>query len=242
MRKTEKLEMRKLRDLIKEYSSLGYEVFAEYKSFQKPEAIGDFTPDLIVKKDDQTIIVEIATKSKLPSLNEKMKQLSQYAAENENVRFDIVLTNPKPRLSREEKKILNETLLSDAQQQLFLESRELYEKGYYESSYLVLNILFDIILRKFAIKNKVIEIQEEVPIMNLANLLFESRKISRDNLMSIKRFQECRNRIIHYFYRPEKQELQEYINFVSHFIDRVSPKIRKKPRKKPKAASLFYLT
>lgn len=228
MRRTKELEVKKLRDLIKEYSSLGYEVFAEYKGFQKPEAIGGFTPDLILKKGDQTIIVEITTKSKLSSLAKKMEQLSRYAAENENVRFDIVLTNPKPRLSREEKRTLNETLLSDIQEKLFLDSIELYKKGYYESSYFILTILFETILRKFAIKNKAIDIREELPIIDLVNLLFESGKLSSDNLMSIKRFMEHRNRIIHDLYKPEKQELQEYINFVSHFISRVSPEIRKK--------------
>jgi uncharacterized protein YutE (UPF0331/DUF86 family) len=105
-----------------------------------------------------------------------------------------------------------------------------------------LTILFESILRKFAVKNKVIDIREEVPIINLANLLFESRKISSHNLMSIKRFMECRNRIVHGLYKPEKQELREYVNFVSHFIKRVSPEIRKKIRKESETSILRYLT
>ena len=236
------LEKRKLKDLIDEYSRLGYEVFAEYKGYQRPEVIGDFVPDLVAKKGDKIIIVEVVTKRDLPRLGNKMEQLSEYADRNENVRFDIVLTNPKPRLSKEEKKVLNETLLSDIQKHLFMNSRDLYEKGYYESSYLILTILFENILRKFAIKKRVIDIHKEVPIIDLANLLFESGKVSRDNLVSIKRFLEYRNRIIHYTFKPEKQDLKEYINFVSYFIDRVSPEIRKKTRKKSRTVSLEYLT
>lgn len=238
MRKTSKLEKNRLRDLIKEYSSLGYEVFAEYKDFQKPEAIGNFTPDLIVKKGDQTIVIEIATKSKLPSLSEKMKQLSQYADENKNVRFDIVLTNPRPRLSRQEKSVSNEVLLSDMQERLFVDSMKLYDNGYYESSYLLLSTLFENILRKFAIKNRVISIHEQVPIMDLTYLLLDKERISKDNFAAIKRYVEYRNKVIHESYRLDKQIVQEYISFVSYFIKKVSPKILTRPKKTSKTATL----
>jgi hypothetical protein len=100
-------ERRKLLELIREYSKLGYEVYAEYKGYPRPYKIGEFVPDLILKKGNQMIIVEIATKQDLRDLSKKTEQFARYAEEHDSARFDLVLTNPKHRLSQKEKEISN---------------------------------------------------------------------------------------------------------------------------------------
>ena len=206
--------------MIKEYSKLGYEVFANYKGYQRPEAIGNFVPDFVAKKGNQIIIVEIATKRDLLSQSKKIEHLSKYADKKENVRFDLILTNPKPRLSRREKEISNEILLKEIQKHLLEGSKELYKKGHYESSYLMLSILLENVLRKFAIKNKVVDIHRKISIMQLISLLLENGKISKNNFASIIKFLKYRDKIIHESYKIDEQTLREYINFVSYFIKR----------------------
>lgn len=220
-RSNQALERRKLRELIREYSKLGYEVYAEFKGYPRPDKIGDFTPDLILKKGDQKIIVEIATSRDLKSLGKKFEQLAGFAEDHENVRFDIVLTNPKPRLSEEEKRISKEVLLNDIQNRLLEDTKELYEMGYYDASLLMLSVLLENALREFAIKKKAIEIHEEVPTMKLVSLLGEKGIISKSNLISIKILTDYRNRIIHKSYRPDKQKVREMLDFVSYFAKRV---------------------
>lgn len=215
------LERRKLRELIREYSKLGYRVYAESKGCPKPGKIGDFTPDLILRKGNQTIIVEIATSRDLKSLGKKFEQLARYAEDHENVRFDIVLTNPKPKLSREEKRLSKEILLDDIQKRVLRDTKELYEMGYNEASLLMLSVLLENVLREFAIKKRAIGIGERMPTMKLASLLRGRGIISKSNFISVERVTDLRNRVIHESYRPDKQALREMLDFVSYFAKRV---------------------
>ena len=214
------LEERKLRELIKEYSKSGYSVYADFKGYPKPEKIGNFTPDLILKLGDQTIIMEIATSKSLRNLRKKVEYLARYAEEHENVRFDIVLTNPKPRLSREERQISKDVLLRDIQNRLLAEAEELYKTGYYNASLLLLNTLLENALKEFAIRKKALGLHEKIPMIRLASKLRRQGIISKGNFKSIERLFDYRNRIVHKSYQLDRQTLVEMLDFVSHFARR----------------------
>ena len=212
------LERNKLRYLINEYSSLGYSVFANYKDYPKPENIGQFVPDLILKKGEETIIVEITTQQTSKRLGKKMEQLARYAEEHENIRFDVVYTNPRPRLSSKEKEISNEILLTEIQKRLLSDSKELSKIGNYEASFIMLTILLENALMKFAVKKKAISIHETIPTTKLVPFLLRQGVISKSNSESIMKFLAYRNKIIHRSYKPSKQILQEYERFVSFLL------------------------
>ena len=224
------LELRRLRKLIKQYLADGFEVFVESKNYPKPQAIEGFIPDLVAKKGEQTIIIEVVTNPNLKNLSQKMKVLSKYAESNDKVRFDIVLTNPKPRLDKSEKNLSNQVLLTDVQQRLFNASIESYKHGEYHASLLMLNILLENILRLYAIENKIIKIKEEIPTKKLAHLLLTKKKISEANYNSINQLIKDRNSVVHKLHRLEKEVIREYIDFVSFFIKRIAPKVRIKRR------------
>jgi len=231
-KKLEDLELRRLRKLIKEYLAEGFDVFAESKKYPKPEVIEGFIPDLVAKKGDQTIIIEVVSNPNLKKLSQKMKVLSKYAEANDKVRFDIVLTNPKPRLDRREKNLSNQVLLTDVQQRLFDTSIESYKHGEYNACLLLLNILLENILRLYAIENKIINIKKEMHTNNVAYLLLNKKKISEANYNSIIQLVKTRQNVVHDRYSLEKEVIREYIDFVSFFIKKIVPKVRVKGKNK----------
>jgi len=81
--------------LIKKYRSKGYRVFAEHPKCTSPRSISKFKPDLIVKKGNQTIIIEVKTKKSIKANKKVIISLAAYAKKRPNVRFDLAITNPK---------------------------------------------------------------------------------------------------------------------------------------------------
>jgi uncharacterized protein YutE (UPF0331/DUF86 family) len=108
-------------------------------------------------------------------------------------------------------------LLADVQKRLLDDAKELFQTGYYEASFLMLSILLENVLRELAIKAKVLGVHEKMPTVQLILLIHQRGIISKSNYASLRRFFDYRNRILHECYRPTKQTLQEYIQFVSFF-------------------------
>jgi hypothetical protein len=208
-------ENRRLRNLIKEYSEMGYEAYAELKGYPSPEVIEGIRPDLILKKEDKTIIIEIASTQDLKKLGDKMQILARYADKRENIRFDIVLSNPSPRLSEKEKLMSKEILLDDIQRSLYREAIKSYNEGFYRGSFLCLAILLENILRKKAIEKKAIEISDKVSMKRLLYILRTNRIISESNFSTINNFIMIRNKVVHHGFAPEKQTMDDLFKFVS---------------------------
>jgi len=89
-------EDRKIADLAREYLELGYEVYAQAHGFERPSPVAGTTPDLVVKKGSQTVIIEVESKGTAVARSDAIAELSQYAKTTPNVRFDLVMTNPRP--------------------------------------------------------------------------------------------------------------------------------------------------
>ena len=216
-----KREIRKLRELIRRYKNEGYAIYADYMDYERPESVGGFIPDLVVKKGDQVIIIEIASDKSLPHLGDKLNRLSEYASSQRGTRFDLVVTNPRPRISYKEKIISSEYLLKDLQRKLFREIRRLYDQRDYETSFLILIKVLESVMKELAVKRKIVTPRRKVSISQLNNILFERRVLSRDDFSFVQEILNYRNRIIHHPQRIEKDRLLDYINFVSTLLKTV---------------------
>ena len=82
--------------LARDYKNDGYQVFAELTGYDSPDVISGVRPDLVAKKGDETIIIEVKTRDTARSNKNKIEQLAHYADNNPGIRFDFVMTNPRP--------------------------------------------------------------------------------------------------------------------------------------------------
>src|SRR4051794_27633987 len=96
----EKVERTKALDIARKYKTKGYTVHSRHGSYGRPTPINGLSPDLVVQKGDETIIIEVKSKASLKRSEESLKQLAHYAQDTPGVRFDIVIANP-PSLSRQ---------------------------------------------------------------------------------------------------------------------------------------------
>jgi hypothetical protein len=210
-------EKRRLRNLIKEYSEMGYEAYAELKGYPSPEVIEGNSPDLILKKGNKIIIIEIASTQDLKRLSDKIQVLAKYADKRENVRFDVVLSNPNPRLSEKEKIKSKEILLDDIQTRLYREANQSYSEGFYRGSFLCLTVLLENLLQQKAIEKKAISISDKITMNKLLYVLRTNRIISDSNFKTINNFVKIRNKVVHQGFEPTKETTDELFKFVSFF-------------------------
>ena len=216
-----KRELKRLKELIREYKRQGYEIYANYLDFERPRNIGEFVPDLIVRKGDQEVIIEVTSDESLRHLQDKLKRLSEYAADHDRTRFDLIITNPRPIRSREEKLASCKYLLEDLQRSLLREIRKQYDKENFQVSFLILCQLLESLLKELALKKKIVEPSKKISIRQLNSILFESKALSSDDFLYVKALLNYRNRIIHYVEKIEKDRLREYIDFVSSLLKTV---------------------
>lgn len=93
---TRDLERKKIAELARHYSDLGYHVFAELPGFDMPEKFVDVRPDLVVRKGDETVIIEVKTGDSAKRVTDQIERLARYAEKVPGARFDLVITNPRP--------------------------------------------------------------------------------------------------------------------------------------------------
>jgi len=69
------------------YSAHSYKVEADIEGFDQPESINGRRPDVIAKKGNETIIVEVETKDSVEADKAQQKVFENYADSHKNVKF-----------------------------------------------------------------------------------------------------------------------------------------------------------
>jgi hypothetical protein len=73
----------------------GFDVFTHLAGFEVPPLYGGFTPDLVAKKGDQVILVEVVHGSGDSTRKDEVAEFARYASGRPNVRFDLVVVRPE---------------------------------------------------------------------------------------------------------------------------------------------------
>jgi hypothetical protein len=90
------IEQAKIASIARHYEAEGYKVFARLAGYEKPPRMGTHEPDLLVRKGEETIVIAIKTGSVDKERQVMIEQLARYASGTKGMRFDLVVTNPKP--------------------------------------------------------------------------------------------------------------------------------------------------
>lgn len=88
------LEERRLRQVADRYTRDGYEVVIEPRAEQLPPWLRGFRPDLLARRADEQVIVEVKSRESLHG-EEGMPELAALIEREPGWRLELVLTNPR---------------------------------------------------------------------------------------------------------------------------------------------------
>lgn len=87
-------EAKRLKEAAQEYRRKGYDVMVEPRGDQMPGFLQSFSPDMIIRKGDENIVVEVKTRESL-SASEQLDRIAEVIAEQPSWELRLILTNPR---------------------------------------------------------------------------------------------------------------------------------------------------
>jgi len=214
------LHLRKLKEVVKEYSDLDYKIFANLKGYERPRKIGNYEPDLIVKKGEREIIIEILSKSQMKDLEPKLEQLAKYADETKDTRFDLVLTNPRPRTPKNEMTVSGVEMLKQIRRSLILNADAAYRRHHNTAAYYLVYVLLKNLLQEYAIKNGISLDESKRTLSNIGSNLRLQGLLDVDDYRVIRDIVQVKKKMISKpaTYRVDEILLVEATELVKRFI------------------------
>jgi uncharacterized protein YutE (UPF0331/DUF86 family) len=94
-------ERQRTRALAEEYRSRGYEVIEEPSPAQLPDFLSGYRPDLLVRKGDEAIVVEVTSRSSLAK-DAQIRDLAQLLQTKPHWSFELVVVGEGERISAPE--------------------------------------------------------------------------------------------------------------------------------------------
>jgi hypothetical protein len=94
-------ERQRARALAEEYRSRGYEVIEEPSPAQLPDFLSGYRPDLLVRKGDEAIVVEVKSRSSLAK-EAQIRDLAQLLQTKPHWNFELVVVGEGERISAPE--------------------------------------------------------------------------------------------------------------------------------------------
>jgi len=94
-------ERQRVRAIAEEYRSRGYEVIEEPSPAQLPEFLSGYRPDLLVRKGDEAVVVEVKSRSSLAK-DAQIRDLAQLLQTKPHWNFELVVVAEAERISAPE--------------------------------------------------------------------------------------------------------------------------------------------
>lgn len=93
---TANIERERLLKLAQEYRDKGYEVSFEPDLEDRPDFLKSYRPDMIVRRGDEAVIIEVKSRASLNSSSTQyLRNLAQLVKQYPGWRFELVMTNPE---------------------------------------------------------------------------------------------------------------------------------------------------
>lgn len=93
---TANIERERLLRLAEEYRNKGYEVSFHPNPEDLPDFLRGYRPDLIARQGNESVIVEVKSRSSLNSSSTQyLRNLAQVVEQHPGWRFELVMTNPE---------------------------------------------------------------------------------------------------------------------------------------------------
>jgi hypothetical protein len=86
--------MRRVEQIAQEYKDKGYEVLIEPEGLQLPGSLAGFRPDLVARRNDEVVVVEVKSRAFLS--DPRLQELAEAVRRQPGWRFELVLLRPEP--------------------------------------------------------------------------------------------------------------------------------------------------
>lgn len=201
----------KVEELRARYARNGYEVLVEPRSESLPFDLGTYVPDLIARKDNGGLIVEVKTANAKTSL-ERYQSIARVIQRYPGWRFLLVTTDDLNVPTSTQEMVSWEKLEANVATTILL-----IAEGHLEPATLYLWSIFEAAMRKLAVISAVPV--ERLPATKLMNQLYTMGHISVADFETAKKFLTMRNGITHGFgVVPDTQLVQSFLRVVSTLI------------------------
>lgn len=194
---TENIETEKIAQLARKYTAEGYEVFADLPNYSAPEQIGGITPDMVVKKGGEVIIIEVKTPSSIKKAKDTIAMLTRYAREIPGARFDLVMTSPKPASSVHSLVQSLEAELYSLREGLLVDIKQAVEQNRTELALIISFRLLEGLLARLAVSQNVYVPLGEWNLANISRRLASEKVISASVLQFALNLYNKRNSLVH---------------------------------------------
>ena len=97
MEATTSRERQRARAIAEEYRRKGYEVIEQPLPEQLPEFLANYHPDILVKRSDEAIIVEVKSRSSLTK-DPQIRELARLVQAEPHWKFELVLVGEEEQL------------------------------------------------------------------------------------------------------------------------------------------------
>lgn len=93
---TANIERERLLKLAEEYRDKGYKISIHPNPEDLPDFLRNYSPDMIARREDETVVIEVKSRSSLNSLSAQyLPNLAQVIEQHAGWRFELVMTNPE---------------------------------------------------------------------------------------------------------------------------------------------------
>ncbi|KVE25169.1 hypothetical protein WI93_16780 [Burkholderia vietnamiensis] len=201
----------KIQELKERFERDGYAVLIEPRGLDLPFDLGNYVPDLVARKPDGGLIVEVKTANARTSI-ERYQSLAHTVQQHAGWRFVLVTVDDLNVPAS-----LQETVSWGELEAKLGTIRLLIDNGNAEPAILYLWSVFEAAMRKLAIT--VAMPIERLPATKLMNQLYTVGYIAIDDFKTAKKFLTMRNGITHGFGTPpDVPVLESFLRAVTGLI------------------------
>jgi REase_AHJR-like len=186
-------EHQKLQEIAAEYEARGYEVLVTPGPGQLPEFLADFQPDLIARKAEESIVVEVKVGTETAA-SERFRELAETIQRHPGWRFSLVVIDPRSdEVAPPTQSLLDRQAIVDR----LAQADELLKTGATDAAFLLMWVSVEALLRHIATREGLP--LERVPSSSLLKELFSLGILSRSELEQAQRALTVRNALVHGF-------------------------------------------
>ena len=193
MEPTIALEKQRAQTIAQEYRSKGYDVIEEPASGQLPDFLSGYNPDLLIRKDNETVVVEVKTRSSLTK-DPSIRDLARLIQAKSGWSFELVVVGEmeKPSSPEGARPFEREDVL-----QRIEEAERLLALGFAEAALLIAWSASEATVRVL-IEEEGISVEPFNP-LHILNRAATDGVISRDDYRFLTDARKYRNALVHGF-------------------------------------------
>ncbi|WP_396637874.1 hypothetical protein [Maribacter sp. R77961] len=204
---------RRIKEVANDYTLKGYDVIIYPNHTNLPNFLKNFEPDILAKKDDFNVIIEVKTRNNQTDFK-KLEFLAKEIESRKNWRFELVFTNPRVKqIKTNEFTVLSELAINNR----LLEINKLIEIESFEASFLLSWATIESVLRKKLNDEK--SKTDKSPTLSVIRNMFSLGLINQHDYKTLQKSNSLRNNLIHGFEqnidRNSVQKLVQIINYLT---------------------------